>query len=163
MRKLWIVTAWIILAASIAAAQTKVSWMEQCGKPDVEQKLQVGDRPNHSLSITQGKCTWATPAEIGGLKTKDALDTATSDSTGNTGRERGYHIGTMDNGDKWYVTYQGKSMMKAGALETADGTFTFLGGTGKLKGIQGKGTYSCKPAGEGDNCNIEAEYQLPKK
>ena len=163
MRKLWIGSAWIFLAASIAAAQTKVSWTEQCHKPDVEQNLQVGDRPNHILRISQGKCTWATPAEMEGLKTKEALDTATSEINGNTGRDRGYHIGTMDNGDKWYVSYQGKSTMKAGALVSADGTFTFTGGTGKLKGIQGKGTFSCKPEGEGDTCNIEAEYQLPKK
>jgi hypothetical protein len=32
------------------------------------------------------------------------------------------------------------------------------GGTGKLKGLKGKGTYSCSSSG----CDIAGEYQLAK-
>jgi hypothetical protein len=36
------------------------------------------------------------------------------------------------------------------------------GGTGKLKGIKGKGTYNCGASGDGVSCDIEGEYQLAK-
>jgi hypothetical protein len=50
-------------------------------------------------------------------------------------------------------------LLKAVALPVA---WSFLGGTGKLKGIKGKGTFECKPAGEVFSCDIEGEYTLPK-
>jgi hypothetical protein len=42
------------------------------------------------------------------------------------------------------------------------GTWSFTGGTGKLKGIKGKGTYTCTPSGDGVSCEIEGDYQLGK-
>jgi len=42
------------------------------------------------------------------------------------------------------------------------GTWGFTGGSGKLKGIKGKGTYTCAPSGDGSSCNVEGEYQLAK-
>ena len=43
-------------------------------------------------------------------------------------------------------------------VETAEkGTWSFTGGTGKLKGITGKGTYNCTPSGDGVSCDIEGQ------
>ena len=43
------------------------------------------------------------------------------------------------------------------------GTWTFTGGTGKLKGIKGKGTYKDKGAADGSGTiEVEGEYELPK-
>lgn len=42
------------------------------------------------------------------------------------------------------------------------GTWGFTGGTGKLKGIKGKGTYTCKPSGDENTCEVEGEYELSK-
>jgi len=52
--------------------------------------------------------------------------------------------------------------MKDGNLESGKGTWGFTGGSGKLKGIKGKGTYTCAPSGDGSSCNVEGEYQLAK-
>jgi hypothetical protein len=68
----------------------------------------------------------------------------------------------MDNGDKYFVSYQGNGTSKDGTYQSAKGTWNFTGGTGKLKGIKGKGTYSCAAAGDNVNCDIEGDYQLPK-
>ena len=53
--------------------------------------------------------------------------------------------------------------MKEQKLESGEGTWTFAGGTGKLKGIKGKGTYKCKPSGDNVDCDVEGEYRLPAK
>jgi hypothetical protein len=53
--------------------------------------------------------------------------------------------------------------MKDGAPQTAEGTWTYNGGTGKLKGIKGKGTY--KGTGNADGSvtfQIDGEYTMPK-
>jgi len=42
------------------------------------------------------------------------------------------------------------------------GTWGFTGGSGKLKGIKGKGTFTCSPSGDGVACEVEGEYQLAK-
>jgi len=46
--------------------------------------------------------------------------------------------------------------------QSGKGTWGFTGGSGKLKGIKGKGPYTCAPSGDGSSCNVEGEYQLAK-
>jgi len=142
-------------------AQTKVSGTLQCGKPDPQQVIPVGDRPDHSLEVEQDKCTWSKPMEIEGAKSKDGVGTWTNDISGNSVRVRGYHVTTMDSGDKFFVWAQGTMALKEGALESGKGTWGFTGGSGKLKGIKGKGTYTCAPSSDGgSSCEIEGEYEL---
>ena len=52
---------------------------------------------------------------------------------------------------------------RQGNVRASQGTWSFVGGTGKLKGIKGKGTYKGKPDPEGNLIfDIEGEYELPK-
>ncbi len=54
--------------------------------------------------------------------------------------------------------------MKNGAPQSAQGAWSFTGGTGKLKGIKGKGTYKGTfSADQSINYEVEGEYGLPKK
>jgi hypothetical protein len=68
----------------------------------------------------------------------------------------------MADGDKFRVRTQGSATTKEGVIESAEGTWSFIGGTGKLKGIKGKGTYKGKGGPEGITYEIEGEYELPK-
>jgi hypothetical protein len=47
-------------------------------------------------------------------------------------------------------------------MVSGKGTWSYTGGAGKLKGITGKGTYTCKSQGERVSCDIDGEYQLAK-
>ena len=153
----------VLALAFVAAAQTKISGVESCPKPEPPQMVQVGDRPNHAFAISKSKCAWSKPMEIAGAQTKEDEGTNFAEVSGNSGSDRGYVVVTMSSGDKSFVRYQGKSVLKDGALQTYDGTWTFTGGTGKLKGLKGKGTYKGKPAADGGTTTeIEGEYQLPK-
>jgi hypothetical protein len=153
----------VLSAATSVLAQTKISGTVQCGKPDEQHALEIGDRPNHSLMIAKGKCTWTRPMEIAGTQTKEDIGTGFDEISGTKSRGNGYVIGTWTNGDKSYVRTQSSATLKDGTIESAEGTWSFTGGTGKLKGIKGKGTYKGKGASDGSaTYEVEGEYELPK-
>jgi hypothetical protein len=162
MHRFFVATALMCFAAVAASAQTKISGTAQCGKPDPQHMIPVGDRPDHSLGVAQVKCTWTKPMEIAGDKSKDGVSTGTDDISGNTGRAHGFHVSTMDSGDKFFVWYQGTETMKDGALVSHKGNWGFTGGSGKLKGIKGKGTFTCTASGDGSSCEVEGDYELAK-
>lgn len=157
MRRIFIAAAAVCLCAATAGAQNKISGTAQCGKPDPQQMVPVGDRPDHNLGVAQSKCTWTKPLEIGGDKSKDGVSTATLDASGDTERTRGFHVATMESGDKFFAWYQG-----SGTAKEVKGNWGFTGGSGKLKGIKGKGTYTCTASSDGNVCEIEGEYELAK-
>jgi hypothetical protein len=150
----------VLCLATLAAAQNKVSGSAQCTKPDIEQKVDIPDHPGHALSISQFKCTWTKPMEVGGVQDKDGVDSGVLDLHGSTGTSHGYYVDSMSNGDKAFVHWQGTDSMKDGLSQ---GKWTYTGGTGKLKGIKGGGTYKGKRAEDGSvSFDVEGEYTLPK-
>ena len=159
-KTLWAVVSLFALAVT-ASAQTKISGTETCGKPDQQQMLEVGDHPGHMLGVQQVKCTWS-EMEIGGIAPKEALTTFVVDAHGNKATGRGYDVSTSASGEKVYVRFQGATTLKDGAPVTDNGKWSFIGGTGKLKGIKGQGTYKGKGTPEGETFEIEGEYTLPK-
>lgn len=162
MYRFLIVAAGLCFCAA-AKAQTKINGTTQCAKPDPMHVVSVGDRPDHSFGVSQSKCTgWTKPLEIGSDKSKEGVSTETADISGKTSKIRGVHVETMESGDKFYVWYSGTATSKEGAPPTAKGTWGFTGGTGKLKGIKGKGTYDCAPSGDTMECKVEGEYELAK-
>jgi hypothetical protein len=154
----------VLSLATSARSQTKVSGTAQCAKPDPRYAIEVGDRPNHSFIISHGGCTWTSPLEIAGTKSKDHSGTVFQDLMGNRARIQGSGVDTMENGDKFYVGWRGSGSVKEGMPPADEGTWTFTGGNGKLKGIKGKGTYKCTGAADGTaTCEIAGEYELPSK
>lgn len=150
--------------AAFAAAQTKTSGTLQCGKPDPFQKVDVGDKPDHTLTLSKVACTWTKPFEIAGIATKDGASAATGEMSGDKSWEQGIHYSSMANGDRIFVKYQGSAKLKDGAPQSAEGTWSYTGGTGKMKAIKGKGTYKGgPPAADGSmTFEVEGEYELPK-
>ena len=160
MKKL--VTIGLCLAAA-AVAQTKISGTGKCGKPDNQQAIEVGDRPGHVLAMAKQTCSWTAPIEMAGVKAKSYTGTIMSDISGQKSVDHGYVVVTMENGDKAFVRVnQGTSTMgKDGKPESDEGTWTYIGGTGKFKGLKGKGTYKGKASGDSFEDQIEGEYTLP--
>ena len=145
-----------------ALAQTKVTGTHVCGKPDPQHMVPVGDRADHNFAVEQLKCNHTKPMEIGGDKAKDGVATDAAEVNGNKSRFHGVYVMTMQSGDKAFLPYQGNGTSKDGKPVDSKGTFSFASGTGKLKGIKGKGTFKCTPSGDGWSCDTEGEYELPK-
>lgn len=130
-----------LLANVSAQAQTKMAGTLTCPKADANHTASVGDRENHSLVLLTQKCTWS-EGKLGGEQLKDETDTFTSDVTGNLSHDRGYGVGNVAGGDKYFVRFTGTTTYKGEAPVSGQCTWAFSGGTGKLKGLTGKGT--CK-------------------
>jgi hypothetical protein len=149
-----------VLVAVGLSAQTKTSGTATC-KGDPPSPVALTDKPNHSFAVGKAQCTW-TKFEIAGLQSKDGVSTDLDEITGDTISVRGYHVATMSNGDTTVAKYQGSGKLKDGKPVSGNGTWSYTSGTGKLKGIKGKGTYKGTANADGSvTYQIDGEYQLP--
>jgi len=79
--------------------------------------------------------------------------------------DSGFIAGTITSGDKYWMTY--KASGKMGKPTFVKGTYTYMGGTGALKGIQGGGEftrYTLQPPAEGKGASfsqIKSHWKLP--
>ena len=153
---------WVLACLSLTAtawSQTKISGTAHCDKPSDQQSFEVGDRPHHSFMITKGACTWTKPLDLDGVQTKTDAVTQFIEVRGNRGRNQGYVVNELANGDKLFVRIQGQQT--TGSVE---GKWTYTGGTGKFSGIKGSGTYKCSGKGDGSSdCEVEGEYSVGAK
>jgi hypothetical protein len=160
--RLFLILGLLLTLVAAASGQTKTTGTLSCGKPDQAYSIEVGDRTGHSVSISKFACTWTTPMQYGEVQSKDGYDVTYGDANGTKVRGSGYHVSNMSNGDKIYVRFQGNDTMMDGKPGTTEGTWSYTGGTGKFKGIRGKGTYKGKADSSGNMVtDVEGEYQLP--
>jgi hypothetical protein len=116
----------VLMLATFAVAQTKISGASTCGKPDQQQKIEVGDKAGHAFAISQGKCNWTQPMEIAGIQTKEDVVTTFAEISGARAQAHGVVVGTMSNGDKTHVRIQGTDTykMRSSKLRTAPGALS---------------------------------------
>lgn len=151
-----------VLVAVGLSAQTKTSGTVTC-KPDPSSPPPVAltDQPNHSFVVGKDQCTWANFA-VAGQQYKDGTSTSLNEITGDTSSFNGYHVATTTNGDTSVTKFQGSGKLKDGKPVSGEGTWSLTSGTGKLKGIKGKGTFKGAANADGSmTYQIDGEYQLP--
>jgi hypothetical protein len=147
--------------AGAAGAQTKISGSAHGAKGDPAYNIDVSDHAGHSMMLEKAACTWTTPIEIAGIKTKDGVDVRFIESTATKMTSNGTHVSTMENGDKFYVTFHDTAFVQNGKPGDAKGTWSFTGATGKLAGLKGSGTYVGKFQADGSvNVEVEGTYTL---
>jgi len=152
-----------VALAAASTAQTKVSGQLTCAKPDEVHKIDVGDWPTHSMTVSKTTCTWTKPLDIDGAQTKGGVSVATAERSGDKAHERGSHFDNLSSGDKIYVRYQGDSVLKNDVPQTITGTYAFAGGTGKMKALKGKGTFKATGPPSADGAitfDVDGEYEL---
>lgn len=158
----------MFMLAPVAGAQTKVSGAHKCAKPEVVGTTEVADKPGHTMTLLKDACEWTTPIEMEGMKAKDGTSTTFVDTTATRASSTGVYVGTMENGDKFFVSFHDTAPVKDGKPGAGKGTWSYTGGTGKLKGIEGKGTYTTSMNEDGTGgAEVEGEYSIaaaaPKK
>jgi hypothetical protein len=151
--------------AAALSAQTKSSGTIQCGKPDPMNVIEVGDKPGHVFAISKVSCTWTKPMQLGDTATKDGGSVGFGEIRGARSTDTGAHWSSMSNGDKIFVSFHGASTYdKDGHPLTSNGHWSYTGGTGKMKGITGKGTFAGKGSPDGSmTYDIEGYYKLAAK
>ena len=151
-----------VLVAAGLSAQTKTSGTATCkSDPASPPPVALTDQPNHSFAVGKAQCTW-TGFEVAGAQYKDGTSTSLNEITGETSSFNGYHVATMTNGDTTVAKFQGSGKMKDGKPASDGGTWSFTSGTGKAKGIKGKGTFKGTANADGSvTYKVDGEYSLP--
>jgi len=149
--------------AGAALAQTPISGTITCTKPDPMNAVEAGDRTGHSYIAAKTACTWTKGMEIAGSTSKSGGSAWSGEMNSGKSTASGTHWSEMANGDKFFVRFHGAgSVDKNGVVEKDNGTWSFAGGTGKLKGITGKGSYAGKGSADGSvTYEITGNYSLP--
>jgi hypothetical protein len=150
-----------LLAAASASGQTKINGTLKCDKPEPRYSIEVGDRPGHAMVLEKEACTWTEALTIGSDKAKDGQSVASVDATAARASGSGIHVTTMESGDKSFSSYRYTTTLKDGKAGEAHGTWSYTGGTGKLKGIKGSGTFKTTFGEDGSTTTqVEGEYTL---
>jgi hypothetical protein len=150
-----------VLVAVSLSAETATGTATCKMDPASPAPVPVSDQPNHALAIGKAQCTW-TGFTVAGQAYKDGVSTSMSETLGDASASNGYHVATTTTGDTATAKFQGKGTLKDGKNVTDGGTWTFSGGTGKLKGITGKGTYTGTAGADGSmTYKVDGEYTLP--
>lgn len=151
-----------MLVSAGLSAQTKLSGTLSCVKPDPLHSIPTDDGNGTVMNLARVACTWSKPMDMAGSAGKDGYSVAASEVHGGKSKEHGIHVGTMANGDKYYVHFQGTGTVNADHSAAVSGTWSFEGGTGKLKGLTGKGTYKSTGKADGTStAEIRGEYKTP--
>jgi hypothetical protein len=152
-----------LLLVSAAGAQTKITGKANCAKPEVVGTADAGDKAGHTLTIQKAACTWSAGLEMAGAKAKDGADVEVVETWATKSTTNGTHVSNMDNGDKFFVSFHDTTPLKDGMpAGPIHGTWSFTGGTGKLKGLTGKGTYTVTPNADGSGAvDVEGDYTIP--
>ena len=153
----------VLVAVSLSAA-TMTSGTATCTMdPASPAPVALTDMPNHAFAVGKAHCTW-TGFSMAGQAYKDGVSTSLNEVSGDTSTATGYHVATTTTGDSATAKFQGSGKLKDGKNVSDGGTWTFTSGTGKLKGIKGKGTYKGTPNADGTvSFKVNGEYTLPKK
>ena len=160
MRKVILVPALLCGMAVIAGAQTKMTGKLTCAKPSVSE---TGGDGAHMIMFQKSNCTWTTPFTIDGSKPGRTVNASIGDMTGSMDRSHGYSTSVMDNGDSTIVRYEGTAQMKKDGSGTMKGTWKYVRGTGKFRGISGSGTYKGEAAADGTGwADVSGHYSLGK-
>jgi hypothetical protein len=115
------------------------------------------------MVLEKETCKWTEPVGIGSDKAKDGYSVASVDVTAMRAAGSGTHVGTTEGGDKTFVAYRYTTPLKDGKPGEAHGTWSYTGGTGKLKGIKRSGTFKTTFAEDGTSTTeVEGEYTLPE-
>ena len=160
--RLFLLVVCALALASNALAQTKISGTLNCNKAELSYAIPIPGLEGYAFSMNQNKCTWSRGFWIQGLQPTEFINTPFIDIEGASGQITAKGVNRYDNGDKTYSRSTGISDLKA---STSSGKWTYTGGTGRLSGIKGGGTYTCKmesaEVGAGYTCEVVGEYTLP--
>lgn len=150
-----------LLFASAVAAQVKVTGKQHCPKPRALATAEAGDGAGHTMTLEKSTCTWLTPLEMAGERSTEGTFVAFSEASPTRAATNGTYVGNMDNGDKFYLEFHWATLKDGTPPQSVKGYWAFTGGTGKLKGITGKGTYTATENENGGEANMEGEYSVP--
>lgn len=150
----------VVSSFDASAAGKKVAGSGKVTALLSETKMLPGDDPKHE--VTMVRRTDAERSDAFGEAHVTVI--SINDLVAGTGTHRGWRTATLQDGDKIFAAYEGKTRTTpkpGGPPEvTFEGKYWFTGGTGKWKGITGGGTYKGGLEGGSVSYQYEGEYEV---
>ena len=143
----------LLAITSFAMAQTpSLSGSWHCDKPSETHAIAVPGEPHHQFIVEQGQCASTEGNQVAGETLKTDVVTNVVEVTRGFLQNRGYGVVTSDSGDKLFVRTEERAHVVAGKPQDIRGRWRTAGGTGKLKGVRMRGTYTVtlNPDGSAD-------------
>ena len=128
--------------------------------------MQVGDVPGHIVGVAESRgLIFPDTGEVGTWSSKITLDL-----TNGMGPTLTYGVTTFEDKSTMIGLYKSVVTAHPDGTRTFEGTFTYIGGTGRFAGIQGGGSFTGKgmaplaPGGPADAfSDYVATYTLPSQ
>ena len=126
----------------------------------------VGDIPGHIVGVVDARgLTFVENGDVGTY-----LNRILFDFTNGTGPHWGYGVTTFPDGSTMVIKFEGTTTALEGGASSFQGTYIYVGGTGRFEGVQGKASYTGKraapmsPGGPADSySDYIATYTLPSQ
>jgi hypothetical protein len=145
--RLAVILGIVLLGGGIAASAAKGGAASGTGKTSrfvTESRVQVGDLPGHEITQSVGDEELKTSDQIAGVSFDDAKAKVVrqADLVDGSGVVRGYATWEAASGQKLFVMfgYTVPPFPAGKDLVPFEGTFEWVGGTGALQQVRGKGT-----------------------
>ena len=126
-----------------AAEKKEVTYVKTSSKSVSKSSFMIDDVPNHE--VVQEVLLQYSKFSSPGFKPVEEWIHIQTDQIDGTGSHRGYYIEVHESGEQTYGTFDGrhKTVVKEDGswASTWEGTYRYVGGTGKYKNIKGGGTY----------------------
>ncbi len=121
--------------------------------------INVDDEEGHVIAVYENTNVYS-KNENG--ETPTGISKGTIDMNVKTGKGtmKGYVVSTNPNGDKLFARTEGRLIGNG----QAEGTFSYVGGTGSLEGVKGSGVWKSKSLAPGISfLEMEGEREIPGK
>jgi len=145
-QRLWFTVVSFVVFAAFAAAPA--AWADKTVKEKGRivyhfvkvEVMEIGDVPGHILGIVdqRGLVTVDT-GDVGTWSTKVVVDLMNG-----TGPHQAYSVTTFEDKSTTITQAKGVTTSRPDGTSTFEGTFTYIGGTGRFAGIKGGGSYAGK-------------------
>jgi hypothetical protein len=146
----------VLAVAATASTKTSYTFSGVCAKPEV-QSIPAGDKAGHEFAVARGSCT--VKDQIAGITASGGTFAESDDVTAMRLKGRGIYVETFANGDKVLYEYRVTFAMSNGVMQSGKAKFKAAGGTGKMTGIDAKGTCAYSPGSNGGvNVTCTGEY-----
>jgi len=164
LRILIIAALALVLFASVSQIEAETSKSRSVYRLAKVEMMEVGDVPGHVIGVLELRGLSFENDEVGTYS-----GWVTVDYTNGSGKHEGYGITTFEDGSTHVSKVQGTTKASEdGKISEFEGTFTFIGGSGRFEGIKGEGSYTGKriaplSVGADSYIDLTSTYTLPSK
>jgi len=134
-----LIAVWLLVPATPAIAKKEKVKSRNVSQITKMHVIKVGDVDGHIIAVYERRGLGFFDGEVATY-----LNRAMFEMTKGKGTAEGYVTYTFEDGSTTISKWQGTIAPREGKRFTAEGTFTYIGGSGRFEGIKGGGKWTAK-------------------